>query len=199
MRPTQAILIVVVMLIMGCATQKTSIPTGKSVESAADRPAGKEIFAIGLEYKSDLEFRSSGFSGRPEFTCTVGVDCSTQSFPQRLHRAQSSAYAKTYKDAGVERITIKFNLEKAYNNAVLRLARGGGETTVVTIDGKQTYFVTNEMLGSFEGYGVGVYNLILGTLTEGAHIIQLTVADDGKGNGTYQWDALALFATIHRN
>ena len=194
MRPAQAILIVVIILIIGCATQKTSMPAGPSVESASDRPVGNEIFLIGREDKSDLEFCRSGFSGHPEFTCTVGIDCSTKSFPQRLHRAQSSAYARTYVDAGVERITIEFSLEQAYMNVVLRLARGGGETTVVTIDGKRKYFVTNEMLGSHEGYGVGVYNLILGALKKGTHIIQLTVADDGKGNGTYQWDALALFA-----
>ena len=187
------ILIVVVQLI-GYATTKTSMPTSQSLESDTSRPAGNEIFAIGREDKSDLEFRSSGFSGHPEFTCTVGVDCSTQSFPQRLHRAQASAYARTYVDAGVERITIKFSLEQAYNNVVLCLARGGSETTVVTIDGKRTYFVTNEMLGSYDGYGVGVYNLMLGALKKGVHTIQLTVADDGKGNGTYQWDALALFA-----
>jgi len=101
---------------------------------------------MGIEDKSDHEFCSSGFSGHPEFTCTVGVDCSTESFPQRLHRPQRSAYAKTYADAGVERITIKFSLEKAYNSVVLRLARGGGETTVVTIAGRQPYLVTSEML-----------------------------------------------------
>jgi hypothetical protein len=69
------------MLMLDCATEKTSIPTYASVESATDRQYGKEIFAMGIEDKSDDEFCSSGFSGHPEFTCTVGVDCSTESFP----------------------------------------------------------------------------------------------------------------------
>jgi hypothetical protein len=115
MRPTHTILVFVVMRMFDCATEKTSIPTYASVESATDRQYGKEIFATGIEGKSDHEFCTSGFSGHPESTCTVGVDCSTESFPQRLHRPQRSAYAKTYADAGVERITIKFSLEKAYN------------------------------------------------------------------------------------
>ena len=92
----------------------------------------------------------------------------------------------------MKRIIISFRLDQAYNNVILRLARGGAETTVVTIDGKQTYLVTDTMLGSGEGFGVGVYNLELGTLKKGVHTIQLTVADDGKGNGAYQWDALSL-------
>jgi len=89
---------------------------------------------------------------------------------------------------------INFRLEQTYNDVVLRLARGGDETTVVTIDGKRTYIVTNTMLGSGEGYRVGVYNLKLGTLKKGRHSIELTVEDDGKGNATYQWDALSLYA-----
>ena len=51
---------------------------------------------------------------------------------------------------------INFRLEQTYNDVVLRLARGGDETTVVTIDGKRTYIVTNTMLGSGEGYRVGI-------------------------------------------
>jgi hypothetical protein len=94
----------------------------------------------------------------------------------------------------VERIIIIFKLDQAYINVVLRLVRGGDETTVVTVDGKQTHLVTNTMLGSGEGFRVGVYNLTLGALKKGEHTIEMTVADDGKGNATYQWDALSLFA-----
>ena len=50
------------------------------------------------------------------------------------------------------------------------------------------------MLGSRDGFVVGVYDLKLGALKKGPHTIQLTVADDGKGNGRYSWDALTLFA-----
>jgi len=49
------------------------------------------------------------------------------------------------------------------------------------------------MLGSDENYVVGVYNLMFGELKKGNHTIQLTVANDGKGNGDYSWDALSLF------
>jgi hypothetical protein len=50
------------------------------------------------------------------------------------------------------------------------------------------------MLRSDEGFSVGVYNLKLGALKRGRHRIELTVAEDGKGNAVYQWDALALIA-----
>ena len=49
------------------------------------------------------------------------------------------------------------------------------------------------MLESSEGFDVGVYDLSLGVLEKGEHSIEMTVADDDSyGNGTYQWDALAL-------
>ncbi len=162
---------------------------GQSDDSDTNRPDGKVIFEIGQEDKSDREFRSSGFRGHPEYRCRVGFNCSTEAFPKYLNQAVDE-----YVDDGVELITIFFWLDKAYNNVVLRLARGGDETTVVKVDGKRKHLVTNTMLGSSEGYGVGVYNLKLGALKKGRHTIEMTVADDGKGNAMYQWDALALFA-----
>jgi len=160
---------------------------GQQESSDTDQPV--VIFAIGQEDKSDREFRSSGFTGITEYRCRVGVDCSTEAFPEYLNRAHSG-----YADSGVERIIISFRLDQAYNNVILHLARGGDGTTVVTVDGKQTHLVTNTMLGSGEGYRVGVYNLALGALKKGRHTIEMTVADDGKGNATYQWDALSLYA-----
>ena len=149
-----------------------------------------EIFTIGQEDKSDSEFCSMGLTGITEYNCRVGVDCSTETFPAYLNRAGYSGYDY----GGVERIIISFRLDQTYNDVILRLVRGGDETTVVTVDGKQTYLVTNTMLGSGEGYRIGVYNLTLGALKKGRHTIEMTVADDGKGNAVYQWDALALFA-----
>jgi hypothetical protein len=99
-----------------------------------------------------------------------------------------------YADEDVKRITITFTLDQDYSELALRLVRGGSETTVVTVDAQQTYLVTNVMLGSNEGWVVGSYYLMLGALKKGTHTIQLTVADDGKGNGHFGWDALALFA-----
>ena len=161
---------------------------GQSDDSDTTRPKGKVIFEIGQEDNSDREFRRSGWMRHTEYSCIVGVDCSTEAFPRYLNRAGYGA-----SDGGVERITITFTLNRNYNNIVLRLVRGGAETTVVTVDGKQTHLVTDTMLGSGEGFRVGVYNLSLGALEEGTHTIEMTVADDGKGSA-YQWDALSLFA-----
>jgi hypothetical protein len=146
------------------------------------RPVDNVFFAIGREDKSDNEFEFT--MGMSEYRCTVGVDCSTEAFPTGLGLA--------WYGLGVERIIISFRLNQAYDNVILRLARGGAETTVVIVNEKQKYFVTDTMLGSGEGYIVGVYNLELGTLKKGVHSIEMSVADDGKGNGTYAWDALSL-------
>jgi len=161
-----------------------------TIDPDFSRPAGEVIFEFGQEDKSDLEFRSSGLTDITEYRCRVGVDCSTKAFPAYLNRAGNTGYAY----GGVERIIISFGLEQTYNDVILRLARGGDETTVVKVDRRKTYLVTNTMLGSREGFGVGVCNLKLGALKKGEHRIELTVADDGKGNATYQWDALSLFA-----
>ena len=171
----------------------TALPwyQGQADDSDTSRPKGKVIFEIGQEDKSDKEFRRSGWMEHTEYSCIVEVDCSTEAFPRYLNRA---GYGGGYSDSGVERITITFTLNRNYNNIVLRLVRGGAETTVVTVDGKQTHLVTDTMLGSGEGFKVGIYNLPLGELVEGTHSIEMTVADDGKGNATYQWDALSLFA-----
>ena len=42
--------------------------------------------------------------------------------------------------------------------------------------------------------GITEYRCQVGVLRKGRHRIELTVADDGKGNAVYQWDALALIA-----
>lgn len=169
MKPAISILILAVM-VGGCS------------ELPPVRPVDNVFFAIGREDKSDSEF-AVGFMKEKEYRCTVGVDCSAEAIPRYLGWA-GSGY--------LERIIISFRLDQAYNDVILRLVRGGAETTVVTIDGKQTYLVTDTMLGSGEGFRIGAYNLELGTLKKGVHTIQLTVADDGKGTGSYQWDALSL-------
>lgn len=174
-------------LLTGCVTKH---PEEAEIDSDTSRPVGKIVFEFGQEDKSDREFCRTGLMGITEYRCRIGVDCSTGAFPAYLNRAGYTGYD----DGGVERITIIFRLDETYNNFILRLARGGNETTVVKVDRKRTYFVTNTMLGSGEGFRVGVCNLKLGTLNRGRHSIELTVANDGKGNATYQWDALALIA-----
>ena len=173
-------------LLTGCLSD---FPEEDANDSNASGAVGEVIFEFGREDKSDFEFRRSGLRDITEYRCRVGVDCSTESFPQYLYQSNSElAYS------GVERIIISFKLDQTYNDVTLRLARGGDETTGVAVDRKRTYLVTNTMLGSGENYRVGVYNLKLGALKKGRHRIELTVADDGKGNGAFAWDALALIA-----
>jgi hypothetical protein len=182
------VITVIVLLLVTTLIFTACVSSAPPEPSDTDQPV--VIFAIGQEDKSDSEFRSSGLSGIKEYRCRVGVDCSTETFPAYLNRAGYSGYDY----GGVERIIISFRLDQTYNDVTLRLARGGDETTVVIVDGKQTHLVTNTMLGSGEGYRIGIYNLTLGALKKGRHTIEMTVADDGKGNAVYQWDALALFA-----
>ncbi len=173
-------------LLTGCLSD---IPEEAANDSDTSRLVGEIIFEFGREDKSGHDFCRSGLRDITEYRCRVGVDCSTESFPQYLYQSNSElAYS------GVERIIISFKLDQTYNDVTLRLARGGDETTVVAVDRKRTYLVTNTMLGSGENYRVGVYNLKLGALKKGRHRIELTVADDGKGNGAFAWDALALIA-----
>jgi hypothetical protein len=172
-----------------------SLPVwGQSAELETSRPVGKTLFAIGQEDKSELEFRRGGFKGHPEYTCRVGVDCSTEAFPSGMYLESEFTIAGVTYAWGVTRITITFTLDQDYSEPVLRLARAGTETTVVTVDAQRTNLVTNTMLGSYDGGVFGTYDLPLGALSKGTHTIQFTVADDGKGNGHYVWDALALFA-----
>ena len=159
-------------------------------DSDTDPPKGKVIFEIGQEDKNQMEFQQFGFRGHQEYSCIVGVDCSTETFPMNLLVAPIDEYV----DDAVDCITIEFGLEQDYSEVVLRLARAGAETLVVMVDKKRTHVVTNTMLGSDENYVFGVYNLTLGELKKGNHTIQLTVADDGKGNRGFVWDALSLFA-----
>jgi hypothetical protein len=157
-----------------------------------DRPSstaaqnGEVIFAIGKEDKTDAEFRSWGWNGKEEYECDAAA-CTDDAFPAELH------IRGAYDSYGVVRLRIVFQLDRSYDRIVLRLVRGGDETTVVKVDDKATYQVTNTMLGSAEGFQVGSYELSLGALAKGKHSLEFTVAEDGKGNGAYQWDALKLF------
>jgi hypothetical protein len=145
------------------------------------------IFTIGKEDKSDREFLNAGWYGKEEFVCRPATDWADQSFPAELH------IHGAYESYGVVRVKVLFELKRSYTRIVLRLARGGDETTVVRVDGQQTYHVTNAMLGSAEGFVIGSYELDIGGLEQGEHSLEFTVAEDGKGNGAYQWDALRLF------
>ena len=150
------------------------------------------LFSIGIEDEDWREFKNSGFQGQNELLYVVGVNCSADNFPHYLHLTTDDPY---YDERGVMRIEISFTLDKLARNVVFRLARAGVETTEVSVDVEEKYIVTDSMLGSKEGYIVGSYDLEIGSLNKGSHTIELSVADDGKGNGAYEWDALVLYTS----
>ena len=147
---------------------------------------GDAIFTIGKEDGSDREFMSYGWTGIEEYIFLVGVDTDNQ-FPAELH------LRGVYESYGVVRLKITFSANQSYDKVILRVVRGGDETSVVTVDGQQPCQVTSSMLGSGEGFRSGSYELDIGGLQKGEHTLMFTVLEDGKGNGAYQWDALELF------
>jgi len=160
-------------------------------QAIADDPTGKVLFAIGQVDKSNSEFKEYGFKGIHDYKCAVGTDCVAESFPARSYRMSAVKIADRN---GVAQITINFTLDQAYNNLVLRIARAGAETTVVTVDEKQNHRVTNTMLKSNEDGIYGAYDVGLGAFNKGAHTIQFTVEEDEKGSGRHSWDAIVLVA-----
>ncbi|MEJ2667923.1 MAG: alpha/beta hydrolase-fold protein [Deinococcales bacterium] len=162
-----------------------------AIAQTAERPIGTTIFQIGSDDDSDAEFTATGFS--TDFTCHVGVDCTTSSFPRELEWHKGIG---DYPAMGVTRATIDFELKESYPDLVLRLARTGVETLQVVVDGAHSYRVTAEMLGSTEGV-VGTYNLDLGALPQGSHGITFTLVDEHRPDSSddaFGWDALALIA-----
>jgi hypothetical protein len=160
-------------------------------QAIAGDPTGKVLFAIGQVDKSNSEFKEFGFKGIHDYQCAAGTDCVAEPFPARSYRMSA---ADLWDRNGVAQITINFMLDQAYDNLVLRIARAGAETTVVTVDEKQNHRVTNTMLKSNEDGVYGAYDVELGALNKGAHTIQFTVEEDGKGSGRHSWDAIVLVA-----
>ena len=64
----------------------------------------------------------------------------------------------------------------------------------MNLDNEHIYEVTSAMLGSDEHTHWGSYDLSLGALEKGIHNIEFSVADDGKGDGRFVWDAILLYA-----
>jgi len=160
--------------------------SGQIKELSQAAKDGEVIFTIGKEDGSDREFQNYLWTGIEEYIFRVGVETDNK-FPAELH------IRGVYKNYGVVRLKITFSAQRSYDKAILRLVRGGDETSVVTVDGQQPYQVTSSMLGSGEGFRAGSYELDIGGLQEGEHTLMFTVLEDEKGNGAYQWDALELF------
>ncbi len=147
---------------------------------------GEVIFTVGTEDGSDREFRGHGWTGIEEYAFRAGLDADNK-FPAELH------VRGVYQSYGVVTLKVTFLAQRYYDKAILRLVRGGDETGVIAVDGLASYQVTSSMLGSGEGFRAGSYELDIGVLQKGEHTLTFTVLEDGKGNGSYQWDALELF------
>jgi hypothetical protein len=100
-----------------------------------------EIFVIGEEDKSYSEFASEedknwsefvsgGFDQYQEYICQIDVDCTVEDIPAGLYEGDSP---RGYSDE-VPKLTIVFQLSRDYSELMLRLARGGSETTAVPGD-----------------------------------------------------------------
>ncbi len=168
-------------------TSSQTTDSGNSVDSGP--PEWEEIFTIGEEAHNYSDLANTGFRDVVEFTCHAGLDCEGTDFPAALYLRNAELYSD-----GVREVTIAFDLTRDYSEVILRLVRAGSETSAVTVDGETTHYVTNEMLGSAEGWIVGSFDLSLGAMDEGNHAIALAIREDGKGNEQLGWDALSMKA-----
>jgi len=159
--------------------------------SASEADTGTIIFEIGIINQSRSDFPANDFNGIDDYKCTVGVDCSTETFPNTMYKQPAPRYADS---VGVAFVTIFFELNKSHENLIFRIARAGSETTIVTLDDDKRFNVTSNMLGSDENLQYGSYDLSLGSLSQGTHNIHLALDNDRYGNGRYYWDALILIS-----
>lgn len=160
--------------------------------SASDTRRENVLFALGTVDQSMSDFTGTGYANIEKYECTVGVDCSTETFPPQMYKPSISNKERTI---GASSVKIFFNLSQPYENLFLRLARAGSETTIITLDDEKIFRVIRTMLGSDEKRKYGVYDLSLGSLGQGTHNICLTVEDEYNGNGKFWWDALILIST----
>jgi hypothetical protein len=171
-------------------TPESPTVTPMPVPPAIDADQNGILFSIGREDGLRIEYQQSGWQGIHEYECTIGVDCEKmRSFPSHLYAVSA---ADKWDDSAVERVKITFNLNKEFEYVTLRLVRAGAETSVVSLDDRYEFEVSSDMLGTYEHSAFGSYELELGSLDEGIHHIELSVADDGKGNGRFGWDAIVL-------
>lgn len=181
----------VVILISVILFTVTNCATVKQVPPAINAGTDGILFEIGEEDGGRSEFQQSGWKDIHEYEYTVGINSMTDGFPSHMY---ASSKVSLWDSTAVESLKIIFNLSRSIEKVTLRLVRAGAETTIVKLDTKGTYEVTADMLGCSEHSDFGSYDLNLGPLEKGIHNIELSVADDGKGNGRYGWDAIILIA-----
>lgn len=150
------------------------------------------IVAFGEEDHRYEDFARSGYEGVHKYECVVGVDCDTASFPDAIYdlAQMPSPY---YERSAVAEARIRCNLMDDTDGVTLRLARGGSETAVVQVDDRPRIELPPDMFDppTKDGGGYGVYDLRLGTLDRGDHVIRLMMKS-GTGNGAFGWDAVIL-------
>ena len=149
------------------------------------------IFALGEMNNGYWELRNSGLEGVHEYECTVGVDCVTAEFPSGLYHMDFLPRVPD-KD-GVATARIRFNLEEDVDLPILRIARGGSETLLVQVDEAPPVELPASAFHppSRDGWGVGVYDLNIGPLDSGEHVIALSM-EPVPGDGSLGFDAIIL-------
>ncbi|NNK94010.1 MAG: hypothetical protein HKP41_06630 [Desulfobacterales bacterium] len=152
---------------------------------------GTIIFEIGIINDSLSDFPANSFNGVDDYKCTVGVDCSAETFPVHMYK---QPVPKGSDSMGVAFVTIFFELNESHENLIFKIARAGSETTIVTLDDDKRFDVTSSMLGSDERRKFGSYDLSLGSLGQDTHSIHLAIGENNYGNGRYFWDALILIS-----
>lgn len=183
-RQVLAALVVSAVALMAAPATSGNTPAVQPDESGA-------LFVLGEEDGSRSGYKGYGWSGVDEHKCTVLVDCHTKPFPSHLHAASAKP---TWESSAVISASITFGLDRTYTNVTLRLVRAGAETIAVRLDGGQEALVTKAMMQpeTYEHSGFGAYDLDLGSLDAGTHVLELSVEDDGEGNGRFGWDAIIL-------
>ncbi len=169
----------------------TFVFSGCMAPKMSQADTGTIIFQIGIINESHSDFPAYSFKGVDDYKCTVGVDCSDETFPPHIYNQPARRFGDSL---GVAFVTIFFELNKSHENMIFRIARAGSETTIVTLDDDKRFYVTSSMLGSDEQRQYGSYDLSLGYLDQGTHSIHLAVGENNYGNGMYWWDALILIS-----
>lgn len=150
------------------------------------------IIALGEQDRGYADFARSGYEGVHEFECVVGVDCEAALFPDAIYHMDRvpSLY---YEKSAVAEARIRFNLKDDTDDLILRLVRSGSETAIVQVDDQPLVELPPEMFvpPSTDGFGTGVFDLKIGNLVSGEHVVKLTMKA-GTGNGAFGWDAVIL-------